>query len=359
MRVERNEVVALLGRNGAGKSTTLKSLMGCRQSRRPPRRHRRRSRRSCPSPRQSRQRPRRRLKCRSRPCPPRRRRSPSPNRRRRPTRSTPTRSPTKLPRRSSVRSPAWAPGSSTPVAAVWAVNWSRSQGTPAARRSVFCSPGVVGNTRMDARGAATPAAEVLATGILAPSTAPAGRDALAKNARSNARPRRHALLQKPAGDGSGADRCTPRTGSPPRRPSGRWRRRRPGRCGSSPAHPRTSRTVRASRTACSPAAASAPRPRRVADREHFGVRRRVAGELALVVTAAITSPSRTTTAPMGTSSWAVASTAWSSASRIASSSVSVPSQRRGWDSNPRKVALHTLSKRADSAALAPLPGAQG
>ncbi|MBN9146836.1 MULTISPECIES: ABC transporter ATP-binding protein [unclassified Nitrobacter] len=28
MRVERNEVVALLGRNGAGKSTTLKSLMG-------------------------------------------------------------------------------------------------------------------------------------------------------------------------------------------------------------------------------------------------------------------------------------------------------------------------------------------
>ena len=28
MRVERNEVVGLLGRNGAGKSTTLKSLMG-------------------------------------------------------------------------------------------------------------------------------------------------------------------------------------------------------------------------------------------------------------------------------------------------------------------------------------------
>lgn len=28
MRVDRNEVVALLGRNGAGKSTTLKSLMG-------------------------------------------------------------------------------------------------------------------------------------------------------------------------------------------------------------------------------------------------------------------------------------------------------------------------------------------
>jgi branched-chain amino acid transport system ATP-binding protein len=28
MRVERNEVVALLGRNGAGKTTTLKSLMG-------------------------------------------------------------------------------------------------------------------------------------------------------------------------------------------------------------------------------------------------------------------------------------------------------------------------------------------
>ena len=34
----------------------------------------------------------------------------------------------------------------------------------------------------------------------------------------------------------------------------------------------------------------------------------------------------------------------------------VPSQRRGWDSNPRRVAPHTLSKRADSAALAPLPG---
>ena len=28
--------------------------------------------------------------------------------------------------------------------------------------------------------------------------------------------------------------------------------------------------------------------------------------------------------------------------------------RRGWDSNPRKLALHALSKRADSAALAPL-----
>ena len=28
MRVEKNEVVALLGRNGAGKSTTFKSLMG-------------------------------------------------------------------------------------------------------------------------------------------------------------------------------------------------------------------------------------------------------------------------------------------------------------------------------------------
>ena len=28
LRVETNEVVALLGRNGAGKSTTLKSLMG-------------------------------------------------------------------------------------------------------------------------------------------------------------------------------------------------------------------------------------------------------------------------------------------------------------------------------------------
>src|SRR5271168_488268 len=28
LRVERNEVVALLGRNGAGKSTTLKSLIG-------------------------------------------------------------------------------------------------------------------------------------------------------------------------------------------------------------------------------------------------------------------------------------------------------------------------------------------
>ena len=28
LRVERNEVVALLGRNGAGKSTALKSVMG-------------------------------------------------------------------------------------------------------------------------------------------------------------------------------------------------------------------------------------------------------------------------------------------------------------------------------------------
>ncbi len=32
-RVEQNEVVALLGRNGAGKSTTLKSLMGVVQPR--------------------------------------------------------------------------------------------------------------------------------------------------------------------------------------------------------------------------------------------------------------------------------------------------------------------------------------
>ncbi len=32
LRVERNEVVALLGRNGAGKSTTLKSLMGVRDA---------------------------------------------------------------------------------------------------------------------------------------------------------------------------------------------------------------------------------------------------------------------------------------------------------------------------------------
>jgi hypothetical protein len=30
--------------------------------------------------------------------------------------------------------------------------------------------------------------------------------------------------------------------------------------------------------------------------------------------------------------------------------------RREWDSNPRRVAPHTLSKRADSAALASLPG---
>lgn len=28
LRVEKHEVIALLGRNGAGKSTTLKSLMG-------------------------------------------------------------------------------------------------------------------------------------------------------------------------------------------------------------------------------------------------------------------------------------------------------------------------------------------
>ncbi len=33
--------------------------------------------------------------------------------------------------------------------------------------------------------------------------------------------------------------------------------------------------------------------------------------------------------------------------------------RRERDSNPRKVALHTLSKRADSAALAPLQGWSG
>jgi branched-chain amino acid transport system ATP-binding protein len=31
MRVEKSDVVALLGRNGAGKSTTLKSLMGLRR----------------------------------------------------------------------------------------------------------------------------------------------------------------------------------------------------------------------------------------------------------------------------------------------------------------------------------------
>ncbi len=36
-----------------------------------------------------------------------------------------------------------------------------------------------------------------------------------------------------------------------------------------------------------------------------------------------------------------------------------PTWRREWDSNPRKVALHTLSKRADSAALASLPVASG
>jgi hypothetical protein len=36
--------------------------------------------------------------------------------------------------------------------------------------------------------------------------------------------------------------------------------------------------------------------------------------------------------------------------------MSLGSKRREWDSNPRRVAPHTLSKRADSAALASLPG---
>ena len=53
LRVERNEVVALLGRNGAGKSTTLKSLMGVVTPRagsvRPRRRRDRRAARATPS----------------------------------------------------------------------------------------------------------------------------------------------------------------------------------------------------------------------------------------------------------------------------------------------------------------------
>ena len=54
LRVEQNEVVALLGRNGAGKSTTLKSLIGAGAAALRPRscstaRRRRRCRRT-PSP---------------------------------------------------------------------------------------------------------------------------------------------------------------------------------------------------------------------------------------------------------------------------------------------------------------------
>jgi hypothetical protein len=37
----------------------------------------------------------------------------------------------------------------------------------------------------------------------------------------------------------------------------------------------------------------------------------------------------------------------------------LPAERRGWDSNPRSVARHTISSRADSAALAPLQAQEG
>ena len=73
-----------------------------------------------------------------------------------------------------------------------------------------------------------------------------------------------------------------------------------------------------------------------------------------------------TTAPIGTSpcssaaSHAIAS-AMSTRHRTGSVDRGAETSRlarRRWDSNPRRVAPHTLSKRADSAALAPLPGAR-
>jgi hypothetical protein len=45
----------------------------------------------------------------------------------------------------------------------------------------------------------------------------------------------------------------------------------------------------------------------------------------------------------------------SNASATRGNVVNLASARREWDSNPRRVAPHTLSKRADSAALASLP----
>ena len=100
---------------------------------------------------------------------------------------------------------------------------------------------------------------------------------------------------------------------------------------------------------------------RVAQRQHLGVRRGVAGELALVVTAgdhhAVAHHDRTdrhvVVVGRGRSLRRARAASTASSGR---STGGERHERRGWDSNPRKVALHTLSKRADSAALAPLPG---
>ena len=101
---------------------------------------------------------------------------------------------------------------------------------------------------------------------------------------------------------------------------------------------------------------------RVAQGEHLGVGRRVAGQLALVVPGGDDHAVVETTAPIGHVAVGERGAGLGEGERHRVDIGAIErivgcgesTWRREWDSNPRWVAPHTLSKRADSAALASL-----